>query len=311
MSPRKQELVWSVTRVRGRGFTLVELLVVIAIMGTLVSLLIPAVNAARSAARQAQCRNNLRQIGVAATNYESVFKTLPPPKVGNQFENLGSTFVLLLPYLEENQRFQDYDFDKPVDDAANVAVTRGVVSTYLCPQMRLPRKVPDDVCGELLGPGSYVISTRTAYSNHKRLDGAFENPPSRGRYNLRTKHIRDGMTKTIFAGEVNYGHRDYRWTDCAERNGQSKWGDATWANGYWFFAWGHMSADFPQLYNNSEVYAHPNSARVFRSDHPGGVNFVMLDASVRFLTSDTDPKIRSALVTRSGGELISDNELMP
>lgn len=290
-----------------RAFTLIELLVVIAIIGVLVSLLIPAVNSARSAARNVQCKNNLRQIGVAAVNYESVFRTLPPPKAGTQFENLGSTFVLLLPFLEEDNRFQDYDLTKPVDDPRNTAATGGVVETYLCPQMNLPRTVPDLECGESLGPTSYIISTRTKYSNHQKLDGAFKNPPTKGRYDLRTKHIRDGLTKTIFAGEVNYGHRDYLWTDCPEKNGQPKWGDATWADGYWFFAWGHMAAEFPQLYNNSELYAHPLSARVFRSDHPGGVNFVMLDASVRFLTDDTDPELRSALVTRSGREQIKDD----
>ena len=289
-----------------RAFTLVELLVVIAIIGVLVSLLIPAIGSARSAARRVQCTNNLRQIGIAVNNYESTYRTLPPPKAGTQFENRGSTFVLLLPFLEENSLFEGYDLTKPVDDPRNAAITQGIVPTYLCPQMRLPRTVPDLECRESLGPSSYVISTRTKYSNHKNLDGAFKTPPATGRYRLSTKRIRDGMSRTIFAGEVNYGHRDFLWTDCPERNGQSKWGDTTWANGYWFFAWGHMSADFPSLFNNSKLFASPNSARVFRSDHTGGVNFVMLDASVRFVADDTDPEVRAALVTRNGREQNTD-----
>jgi prepilin-type N-terminal cleavage/methylation domain-containing protein len=288
------------------GFTLVELLVVIAVIGTLVSLLLPAINSARGAARRVQCTNNLRQIGLAGNQYLSAFGTLPPPKAGTQFENRGSTFVLLLPYLEEDSRFMQYDLTKPVDDPQNAEVAQGTIPTYLCPQMNLPRIVPDLECGESLGAGSYVISTRTKYSNHKKLDGAFKNPPPNGRYNLRPRHIKDGMSKTIFVGEINYGHRDLLWTDCPDRNGQPKWGDTTWANGYWYFAWGHMSADLPSLFNNSELLANPNSARVFRSDHPGGVNFVLLDASVRFVTDDTDPDLRAALVTRDGGELLSD-----
>lgn len=292
-------------RVRA-AFTLIELLVVIAIIAVMVGLLIPAINSARAAARRVQCVNNLRQIGVATNNYESAFRTLPPPKAGPQFENRGSTLVLLLPYLEENQRFENYDLSKTVDDPQNAAITQGIVPTYLCPQMRLPRVVPDLECGELLGPSSYVISSRTKYSNHMKLDGAFKNPTRSGRYNLQTKHIRDGLSKTILVGEVNYGHQDYVWSDCSSKNGQSRWGDTTWANGYWFFAWGHISADLPSLFNNSDVFASPHSARVFRSDHTGGVNFVMLDSSVRFMPDDTDPEIRAALVTRSGRESLPD-----
>jgi prepilin-type N-terminal cleavage/methylation domain-containing protein len=288
------------------GFTLIELLVVIAIVSTLIILLLPAVNSARSAARRVQCTNNLRQIGLAGSHYVSVFNTLPPPKAGSQFENRGSTLVLLLPYLEEDSRFDNYDLSKPVDDPQNAEVARGTIPTYVCPQMNLSRSVPDLECGESLGPSSYVISTRTKYNNHAKLDGAFKNPPTNGRYNLRPRHIRDGMSKTIFVGEVNYGHRDYLWTDCPDRSGQPKWGDTTWANGYWYFAWGHMSAELPSLFNNSERFANPNSARVFRSDHPGGVNFVLLDASVHFLTDDTDPDVRAALVTRAGREMLPD-----
>ncbi len=288
------------------AFTLVELLIVIAIIAILIGLLIPAINSARAAARRVQCTNNLRQIGIAANNYESVFRTLPPPKAGSQFEDRGSTLVLLLPYLEESHRFESYDLHKSVDDPQNVAFTSDIVSTYLCPQMNLPRRVPDVECGELLGPASYVISSRTKYGNHMKLDGAFKNPPATGRYNLGTKHIKDGLSKTLFAGEVNYGHKEFVWTDCPDTNGQPKWGDTTWANGYWYFAWGHMSSDLPELFNNSEQFSPPLSARVFRSDHPGGVNFVMLDAAVRFLTTDTDPEIRSALVTRNGREQITD-----
>ena len=76
----------------------------------------------------------------------------------------------------------------------------------------------------------------------------------------------------------------------------------TWAHGYWAESWGHMGGSSPQFYNNSDLYFPPNSRRVFRSDHPGGVNFVRLDGSVFFLTDDSDPTLREALVTRDGQE---------
>ena len=283
------------------GFTLVELLVVIAIIGIFVALLLPAVNAAREASRKMSCSNHLRQIGLATHNYHSATNHLPPPKVGTQFEDLGSTFVLLLPYLEEGNLYDRYDLTKPITDPVNLDATGNRISVYLCPTMSIPRVVPDLDAGELLAPGSYVISSRTNFQRHNRLDGAFKNPEDGRIYKLSFKHIKDGTSKTLLVGEVNYGHRELVWAD-GPRTGEIKWGDTTWANGYWYYAWGHMASTYPQLYN-SEVYGSQFSARVFRSDHPQGVNFVMLDGSIRFLTNDTSPEVRSALVTRAGGEV--------
>src|SRR5438874_4555111 len=88
---------------RRRGFTLVELLVVIAIIGLLVALLLPAVQAAREAARRTQCSNNLKQIGLAALQFEEVYKRLPPGAVWSSSGTAkGSMYVYLLPYLEQS-----------------------------------------------------------------------------------------------------------------------------------------------------------------------------------------------------------------
>ena len=96
------------------------------------------------------------------------------------------------------------------------------------------------------------------------------------------------------------------WTNCPELNGTSKWGDQTWAHGYWALAWGHMAAKFPAVYNNSTEYAPPHSNRAFRSDHPGGVQFVLVDGSVQFISDDSSPDVRRALVTRAGDEIDHD-----
>lgn len=289
-----------------RAFTLIELLVVIAIIGILVAMLLPAVQAAREAARRASCKNNLKQIGLAAQLFHDAHNHLPPPKLGNTtFDTRGSMFVVLLPYLEEGNHYDKYDLEKTILEPDNLRVTSLTIGPYLCPSMALPRGVPDVECGEQLAPGSYIISSRTKYQDYFKLDGAFDNPPPAGQaYTLSYQHITDGTTKTLFVGEINYGHSDYLWTDCAALNGQPKWGDFTWAHGYWFLAWGHMADDFPgEAYNNSTDWLPPYSARVFRSDHPGGVQFVMVDGSVHFLGDSVDREIRRALVTRAGGEI--------
>jgi prepilin-type N-terminal cleavage/methylation domain-containing protein/prepilin-type processing-associated H-X9-DG protein len=131
------------------GFTLIELLVVIAIIGILVGLLLPAVQGVREAARRTQCSNNLRQLGVAAMNYESALKTLPPGLHQNRSSSpsqfFGHTvFSRLLPYIEQQNVSDLYNFtdtwaaaDSNALDAtgarSTAAVTASAISTYLCP----------------------------------------------------------------------------------------------------------------------------------------------------------------------------------
>lgn len=126
-------------RKRG-GFTLVELLVVIAIIGILVALLLPAVQAAREAARRNACVNNMRQLGLANLNYESALRKLPPGNTWRESANMpGPRYtphvVFLMPYLEEGPRFSTYDTDEDWDrQAVDVLTALGSpMPTYQCP----------------------------------------------------------------------------------------------------------------------------------------------------------------------------------
>ena len=116
------------------GFTLVELLVVIAIIGVLVGLLLPAVQAAREAARRMQCSNNLKQIALPMHNYESTYRSLPPAyTVDENGTPLHSWRTLLLPYMEQQALYQKIDLTKPWDHPENAAAYETRVSIFECP----------------------------------------------------------------------------------------------------------------------------------------------------------------------------------
>lgn len=306
-------------RSQPRGFTLVELLVVIAIIGILVAILLPAIQAARESARRATCTNNLKQIGIAFHNYQSAKGHLPPPNLpppdgsGGFFGSWGSTFVAVLPYLEESSRYATYDPNKTVTAKVNLPTTSGSISTYLCPSMQLNREVPATNCGEELGPGSYIISTRTNYdssliaSDPRVLNGAFTAAPPGAPYTLDFKNFVDGTSKTLLVGETNFGLANWKWSDCAARSGQVQWGDQTWANGYWALAWGHIDWGIYETLKISSYNADrilQNNKRVYRSDHPNGAQFVFVDGSVHFIETEIEYPVLRALVTRAGEEVV-------
>src|SRR4051794_28849189 len=138
---------------RSRGFTLVELLVVIAIIGILVALLLPAIQAAREAARRSQCQNHMKQLGLGTLNYESSQKKLPPcmyaaldsSKGGRPVPVTHSTMQFLLPYMEETAVSAQWDMKKPWDDQTGgpTAVNNLSLSNTKVPVFRCPT-APDD-----------------------------------------------------------------------------------------------------------------------------------------------------------------------
>jgi prepilin-type N-terminal cleavage/methylation domain-containing protein len=130
-------------RAHRKGFTLIELLVVIAIIAVLVSLLLPAVQQAREAARRTQCKNNLKQIGLALHNYADTFSRFPLPSLmwgnllggggvgGTQTSNVWS--LAILPYMDQANVYNQYNFSRSAWDPANTVAGQSKLPAYLCP----------------------------------------------------------------------------------------------------------------------------------------------------------------------------------
>ena len=286
-----------------RAFTLIELLVVIAIIAILIALLLPAVQQAREAARRSSCKNNLKQIGLAMHNYNDVHTILPM----GMNSQVYSPFVSVLPYLEQTNLQNIYDFDLYYSDPINLAAINQTIPVFLCPTMVLPRAVPLVACNEPGGPTSYGASMGLSEGSSSGTgvapDGMF---PGRN-YALtkptRFRDVTDGLTNTIMCGEFNYQLADYTWSSytCASdpsTHGTSRWGGHRWGGGYPGVALGDTSGDF-----NVNLNANRST---WRSDHVGGAHFLLGDGAVRFVSENIDADTLDALATKSGGEVIGE-----
>lgn len=194
---------------RQRGFTLIELLVVIAIIAILIALLLPAVQQAREAARRTQCKNNLKQIGLALHNYLDVNNGFPPSFVsdvttaGTNPTNGGewSAHARLLPYLEQANLYNAADLSRAYDDPVNGSIQIMRVASYLCPSDPNDRTRVDSNGNPVHYPVNYGFNGGTwrVWTNGQRLtgDGAFA-PNSA----FKPRDFTDGTSNTLGFSEV-------------------------------------------------------------------------------------------------------------
>jgi prepilin-type N-terminal cleavage/methylation domain-containing protein len=319
------------------GFTLVELLVVIAIIVLLMALLLPAAQKVRAAADRLRCASNLRQLAIAAHNYHGDFNVFPPGVKQFPFNGAPkfrgySLFVYLLPYVEQDSLFKQWDFNNPLNNTSNgpSARTATVLKLMLCPSEYLPNNPVADNMSRYYGIGHYGGNggSRSFDPSQATADGVFHTtgPASEPNANQQPVHladIRDGTSNTFLFGERTHEDANYDsfaavgWTSVTSMN---LWG--AWAPSAGRLAIGHvsMSAFVPINYRIPFRYGDsgaPTSQAAFKpyedarvcawgSNHVRGANFAFGDGSTRFLSDSISLATLQALGTRNGGEVITE-----
>lgn len=287
------------------GFTLVELLVVIAIIGVLVALLLPAVQAAREAARRSQCMNNFKQVGLALHNYESAHSILPQGQGAASCQTGLSSIAAarwgwssyILPYMEDSSLHDLIDFDK--EPHVQVDAIRSFVDVYLCPSdpqglelVSFTGRIDGVEDAAKTNMDAIVDSTDYKCGNSNNVkhtsenpDGAFANFSA-----FRFAQFTDGLSNTLFIAEVTGegegSNRSHNWSILNTND------TADGINGENTVPGGHSGPLGSWQY-------HHNGPSSF---HPGGCNFLYGDGSVHFLQEDISEGALGALTTRDRGD---------
>ena len=281
------------------GFTLVELLVVIAIIGILVALLLPAVQAARAAARRTQCINQMKQLGLAVHNYENAHRQLPPAYTddfvdgitGNDLPKRHHVINWLLPYLEQDGVAAGLDFNFHYNDNQNKPVTELEMPLFLCPSA--PRR-PEKFAGD------YTVAFKIQEAFYDTFPAEIKVTPLEAMVGMlqpqssTLSSIRDGTSNTFMF--VEDAGRPLRFESGQQISGSTSSGSK----------WSAAAQTFPvdaTLCGGGRVMNCSNNNEIY-SFHSSGANFLYGDGSVHFHNESIDLATFVALLTRAASDTI-------
>ena len=305
---------------RRKAFTLIELLVVIAIIAVLIALLLPAVQQAREAARRTQCKNNLKQMGLAIHSYHDTFEKFPPGSIAVNWNNTAIANVntmmgwgiAILPFIDQAPLYNTYNANMNNANTVNQPIYQKNMAAYNCPS--------DPNAGTMIQPGSGPATTTFVMSSYRAnagvssdcsnyWDGQYGSgtltSSNRGMIHVvdvnygceKTANVTDGLSNTLAVGEwetVNTLNRGTFWAYTYAQYTMS--GPAPSCNPTSFGV-----NDYVKAGNGNN-----GSKRAFGSFHVGGVQFLMGDGAVRFISSNINLPTLAALGTIAGGEVVGD-----
>ncbi len=310
-----------------KGFTLIELLVVIAIIAILIGLLLPAIQKVREAASRMNCQNNLKQIGLAYQNFHSTYGFFPPGGVTSPasgylhaiYNKLGVTSysinhgwaIYLLPYIEQENVYKQYNFNLSWDNIGNVPVHSSPIKTFLCPTVPDPTNrfcAPNGPAGTPLKVASTDYAPNNSYDVGLETsglvdvcilrDGVLKVQSGRSSVVVDVTQIRDGASNTLMISED--AGRPQTW-QFGKMTSPTSGTDGGWADrnseyivhGSLTTATTNPGPCHTNCHNGNEVY----------SFHTGGANHVFADGSVHFITAAMDIRAFVKLITKSGGDV--------
>ncbi|HRA88522.1 MAG TPA: DUF1559 domain-containing protein [Planctomycetaceae bacterium] len=303
------------------GFTLIELLVVIAIIAILIALLLPAVQQAREAARRTQCKNNLKQLGIAMHNYHDTTNKFPIAGMGansvnitdpNQSGNVWMRYIM--PYIEQSAMYNQWNEGIQYAVGNNNTIIRSTIPGLLCPSdpaTKTWNSTPN--YNYAVNLGNTTLYSVTPFNGVTHLPGPFQVSSTNGAgcvgYAYGMRDIVDGTSNTLLIGEIRQG-----------QNGQDLRGLIWYVPHVGFTAHYPPNTTSPDNLNGGFCVA-ANAAIGLpcqavtatapqnfsaRSLHTGGVQVALADGSVRFVSNNIDINTWRALSTRQGNEVIGE-----